>query len=144
MSVCQSFGQSITKTRIRTRIITISLVFCYNLKNIVILFFPLRSEFKKEFLSELRKRRVTVYHTSIGVFPKVSLIERAILSIKKLFMRFFLMYKTMDFKNLLKLAELVYNGRRHSSIKNFSPFQVRSHKFSCRKICQISYSLTHN
>ena len=49
----------------------------------------------------------------------------------------------MDYKNLLKLAELVYNGKKHSSLANysFSPMEVHFNSHASSEVAKYNTKL---
>lgn len=83
------------------------------------------SEFKSNFLRTLTSKHHTkIYHTNAGVYPKVSLIERVIRTIKSLFFQYLLEFGTLRWVNIIRLIQNVYNNRSHSGIFNLRPVQA--------------------
>jgi hypothetical protein len=83
------------------------------------------SEFKAGFLSTLKIHyRIDSYSTNLGRFPKVAIVERAVRTIKALFFRFTLKYRTLKVDNIIQLIQRQYNFRPHGGLYGFSPFQV--------------------
>ena len=52
----------------------------------------------------------------------------------------------MNYKNLLKLAELVYNGRKHSSLANysFSPMEAHFNSHASSEVARSNTKLLHD
>ena len=74
-------------------------------------FYHSGSEFGKDFKKTLRLRNIRQYHVHTGVFPKISLVEAVIKSIKRIFFRCLLEFQSVTYSNILKLVQAVYNNR---------------------------------
>ena len=82
--------------------------------HIIIMFFLkyiLGSEFGKDFKKELQTRGIRQYFTHTGVWAKISLVEIAIRTIKRLFFRCLIEFNTLTYGNIIKLVQNVYNNR---------------------------------
>jgi len=61
----------------------ILIIYTFNLSSFFFLIRGPGGEFKKDFKTELDKRNIILYHTNSSIWPKISLVERLILSLKR-------------------------------------------------------------
>lgn len=87
-------------------------------------FFSFRSEFKSSFKKRLKELNIRQYYTKTSIWPKNSLCERVILTCKILYFRILYEFKTITYESALKLTQLKYNSRKHSSLFGYSPNQT--------------------
>ena len=84
----------------------------------------LSSEFKAGFRRRLRELNIKQYTVHTSIYPKISLIERLIKTVKSIYFNILYHFKTLSYANALQLATSIYNGRIHSALFNNSPWKT--------------------